>query len=63
MFVAKTGRPEAELFKLDARKLRREDFFNAVMDSWGEAEKLPIEKSWLRSETSSCKLIEEFFWV
>ena len=39
------GKPEAELFKLDARKLRREDFFNAVMDAWGEAEKMPIEKA------------------
>jgi len=43
--VANAGKPEAELFKLDARKLRRKDFFNAVMDAWGEAEKLPIEKA------------------
>ena len=32
------GKPEAELFKLDACKLRREDFFKAVMDAWGEGE-------------------------
>ncbi len=25
--------------------LQQEDFFNAVMDAWGEAEKLPIEKA------------------
>ncbi len=43
--VTKTGKPEAELFKLDARKLRREDFFSAVMNAWGEAEKLPIQKA------------------
>lgn len=43
--VTKAGKAEAELFKLDARKLRRKDFFNAVMDAWGEAEKLPIEKA------------------
>ena len=41
--VAKSGR-EAELFKLDARKLCGEDFFNAVMQAWGEAEKMPIER-------------------
>jgi len=27
--------------KMDSRK----DFFNAVMDAWGEAEKLPIERA------------------
>ncbi len=35
----------AELFKLDALKPHREDFFNAVMDAWGEAEKMPIERA------------------
>ena len=43
--VAKAGKTEAEFFKLDARKLRRKDFFNAVMDAWREAEKLPIERA------------------
>ena len=41
------GRPEACLFKLDAKYLceNREDFFNAVMDAWGEAEKMLIERA------------------
>lgn len=41
------GKPEVEFFKLDAKYLydNRHDFFNAVMDAWGEAEKLPIEKA------------------
>jgi hypothetical protein len=41
------GKPEAELFKLDAKYLydNRHDFFNAVMDAWGEAEKMPIERA------------------
>jgi len=43
--VAKAGKPEAEFFKLDASKLRRKDFFSAVMDAWGEAEKLPIGRA------------------
>ncbi len=45
--VAKAGKPEAEVFKLDAKYLydNKKDFFNAAMDAWGDAEKLPVERA------------------
>lgn len=44
------GKPEAGLFKLDAEYLydNRHDFFSAVMDAWGKAEKVPIDSAFDR---------------
>ena len=56
------GKPEAELFKLDGKYLydNREDFFNAVMDAWGEAEKLDIEKAFEMGILTKGELREVF---
>jgi len=56
---------EAELFKLDTRKLRKEDFFSALMDAWGEAEKLPIEKAFEMGilSQSELQMLKTELWV
>lgn len=44
-YLVSVANGRAELFRLDARRLRREDFFNALFEAWGEAERMPIERA------------------